>query len=121
MDRTVRFWTFIHSLSFLGLGVYLLSPKVTWGTLRVVPAAAGIGVCSFTVLFLLQGRSSISAPNGVSLLRLVLVALATTARVYYEQVQLVLVAGLLRYGYVFLLLFLPEVDEKSWRIEILQY
>jgi hypothetical protein len=36
--------------------------------------------------------------------------LALVAYVYYQQKQLVLVAGLLRYAYVFLLLFLPDLD-----------
>jgi phosphatidylglycerophosphate synthase len=126
-----------------------------------------MGVCSFAVLLLLQGRSAFSIPNAVSLLRLVLLiagvvriffrgqgfgvftlfalaglsdffdglaarrfgstpfgakldmeldavfifVLAAVAHVYYGQARLVLVAGLLRYGYVFLIPLLPDSAE----------
>jgi hypothetical protein len=76
MDRTVRLWACIHSLGFLALGVYLLTRKAPWQTLWIVQAAAGMGVCSFATLFLLKGRSSVSIPNAVSLLRLVLTVMA---------------------------------------------
>jgi hypothetical protein len=176
VNERYRLWNYIHSLFFLALGVYLLSVRVDPHAQRLLPAAAMAGICSFTVLFLLQGRSSVSIPNAVSILRLALVVLAVallffegrryvvfilfalagltdffdglaarrlgttpfgakldmeldavfifmlaaTARLYYGQERLVLVAGLLRYGYVVLLLpFLPEPGEMPPIIRLL--
>jgi len=176
VNKRYRFWNYIHSLLFLALGVYLLSVKVDSYSQWLLPAAAMTGVCSFTVLFLLQGRSSVSIPNAVSILRLVLVVLAVTllffggrpytvfilfalagltdffdglaarrlgttpfgakldmeldavfifmlaaaARLYYGQERLVLVTGLLRYGYVVILLpFLPDPGEMPFVIRLL--
>jgi len=176
VNKRYRFWNYAHSLFFLAIGVYLLSTMVDSHSQWLLPAAAMTGVCSFGVLFLLQGRSSISIPNTVSILRLVLVVLAVallsfgdgpyvvfilfalagltdffdglvarrlgttpfgakldmeldavlifmlaaTARLFYGQERLVLVAGLLRYGYVVLLLpFLPDPGEMPFVIRLL--
>jgi phosphatidylglycerophosphate synthase len=164
-------WTLIHSFCFLTLGTYTFFFKVSGYTSLTAPAvtaaAAAAGACSFAALMLLQGRSSVTVPNAVSLLRLVftiaavallssgrnrwgvfmffalagltdffdglaarrlgstpfgakldmeldaffIFMLAIAACVYYQQKQLVLVAGLLRYAYVFLLLLLPETGD----------
>jgi phosphatidylglycerophosphate synthase len=167
LKKYVNLWTYFHSFFFLALGVYLLSMREVAGSAWAIQASAALGVFSFSILLLLQGRSSFSVPNAVSLLRVVtavgaalllmngdtgygvfaflalggisdffdglfarrlgsttfgakldmeldaffIFILAAAARLHYGQGRLVIIAGLLRYGYVFLLPILPAPSE----------
>ena len=175
MDRQLRLWTSVHSFCFLIFGVYLFFLKTPGNAQWTAAAAAIMGACSFTMLMLLQGHTSLTAPNGISLLRFVLSAaaaflllygrrgwvvfalfamagltdffdglaarrfgsttfgakldmeldaffifmLTAVAVVYYGQKRLLLVAGLLRYAYVFLLMILPNPGEMPFIFRLL--
>jgi phosphatidylglycerophosphate synthase len=175
-DASIHRWTSIHSSILLVIGALILASAGTTVELALVAAAAVAGASSFGVLMGMQGRSGISIPNIISLLRLVLVLLAVLllltgeepgypvfvvlaaaglsdlfdgiaarrlggtgfgakldmeldaffiymlavyAHVFYAREGWVLVAGLLRYGYVFVLLLLPEPDEFPRIVQLL--
>jgi len=172
----LNLWTSIHSLVLIVLYAVMFIPVMAHGGKQISLIAGGVGALSFTALFLIGGRSSISIPNIVSLLRLFIVIsaalalgldkhrgytvfgilalaglsdffdgvaarrlgstsfgakldmeldaffiymLALFSHLYYGLERWVLLAGLLRYVYVFILIILPDPRKFPTLVRVL--
>ena len=98
-------------LVFTCAAVFILSSgRNGWGVFMIF-ASAGITDFFDGLAARRLGSTPFGAKLDMELDAFFIFILATAATVYYNQKQLVLVAGLLRYAYVFLLLLLPDAGD----------
>ena len=98
-------------LAFTCTAVFLLSSgRNGWGVF-VIFAIAGITDFFDGLAARRLGSTTFGAKLDMELDAFFIFMLAIAATVYYNQKQLILVAGLLRYAYVFLLLLLPDAGD----------